>query len=169
LTLRGNTIVLWTTLRTALIAVGAALAAAGCGRQPEGLSAAAARDDEAIPVETAAVVQQPIARFIGVSGTLAAQEDADVAAEVAGRVVATPIERGSRVVRNATLIQIADAEVAAQAREAEANAAQIEARLGTASGAAFHVEQVAEVANARASYDLAERTSSVRRCCRSVS
>ena len=55
----------------------------------------------------------------------------------------------------ATLIQIADTEVAAQAREADANAAQIEARLGTASGAAFDVERVPEVANARASYELA--------------
>jgi membrane fusion protein (multidrug efflux system) len=156
LTLRGTNIVLRKTFRTALIAAGAALAAAGCnGRQAERLDAAALRDGEAIPVETAAVLQAPIARFIGVSGTLAAQEDADVAAEVAGRVVATPIERGSRVAQNATLIQIADAEVSAQAREAEANAAQIEARLGTASGAAFDVEQVAEVANARAAYDLA--------------
>ena len=56
----------------------------------------------------------------------------------------------------ATLIQIADAEVAAQAREADANAAQIEARLGTASGAAFDVERVPEVANARANYELAQ-------------
>jgi len=71
-------------------------------------------------------------------------------------VVATPIERGSRVARGGTLIQIADAEVAAQAREADANAAQIDARLGTASGAAFEVERVAEVANARAAFELAE-------------
>src|SRR5262245_35648588 len=91
-----------------------------------------------------------------VSGTLGAQEEAEVAAEVAGRVVATPIERGSHVGMNGTLIQIADAEVAAQAREADANAAQIEARLGTASGAAFDVERVAEVANARAAFELAQ-------------
>ena len=70
--------------------------------------------------------------------------------------IATPIERGSRVASGTRiLIQIADAEVAAQAREADANAAQIEARLGTASGAAFEVERVAEVANARAGYELA--------------
>ncbi len=39
--------------------------------------------------------EQPIARFIRVSGTLTPQEDAEVAAEIAGRVVATPVERGS--------------------------------------------------------------------------
>lgn len=132
-----------------------ALAAVGCGsREREAIAAAGA--PEVLSVATAAVVQEPVARFIRVSGTLAAQEEAEVAAEVTGRVIATPIERGSRVARNGTLIQIADTEVAAQSREADANAAQIEARLGTASGAAFDVERVAEVANARAAYELSQ-------------
>jgi RND family efflux transporter MFP subunit len=85
---------------------------------------------------------------------LAAYEEAEVAAEVAGRVVATPIERGSRVAQGGTLIQVADSEVTSQAREAEANVAQIEARLGIASGASFDVERVPEVANARATFEL---------------
>jgi membrane fusion protein, multidrug efflux system len=106
-------------------------------------------------VTTVTVGETPVARYIRVSGTLSAQEQADVAAEVAGRVVATPIERGSHVASGATLIQIADAEVAAQAREADANAAQIEARLGTASmGEGFDAERVAEVASAKANYEL---------------
>jgi RND family efflux transporter MFP subunit len=123
-------------------------------RETERVAAAGA--PETITVTTATVVAQPVTRFIRVSGTLAAQEEAEVAAEVAGRVIATPIERGSRIASGATLIQIADAEVAAQAREADANAAQIDARLGTASGAAFDVERVAEVANARANYELVQ-------------
>ncbi len=48
----------------------------------------------------------------------------------AGRIVSTPVERGTRVSAGAALVQIADAEVRAQADEAAANAAQIEARLG---------------------------------------
>ncbi len=131
------------------------LAVAGCG-SPDREALAAAGEPEAIAVTTAAVVQQPVTRFIRVSGTLAAQEEAEVAAEVAGRVVATPIERGSRIARNAALIEIADAEVAAQAREADANAAQIEARLGIASGATFDVDRVPDVANARAAFELAK-------------
>jgi multidrug efflux pump subunit AcrA (membrane-fusion protein) len=127
--------------------------AAACGDRAD--AGAEGPADAAIPVTAVAVVEQPVTRFIRVSGTLAAQEDAEVAAEVAGRVVATPIERGSAIAAGATLVQIADAEVAAQAREAEANAAQIEARLGTASGAAFDIERVPEVANAQANYVLA--------------
>lgn len=131
-----------------------ALVTAACGKE-ERSTVAAASAPETIAVTTAPVVERSVTRFIRVSGTLAAQEEAEVAAEVAGRVVATPIERGSRVARGAMLIQIADADVVAQAHEADANAKQIEARLGTSSGAAFEVERVAEVANARASYDLA--------------
>ena len=132
----------------------AAIVAAGCGGRE--VPASAAGGSEVITVTAAAAVEQPLTRFISVSGTLTAQEDAEVAAEVAGRVIATPIERGSRVPQGGTLIQIADAEVAAQAREAEANAAQLEARLGMASGASFEVERVPEVANAKAGQELAQ-------------
>jgi len=143
----------WAARGGAGLVLSALVLIAGCGgRPPDAVAAAGA--PERVTVTVATVVEQPVTRFIRVSGTLAAQEDADVAAEVAGRVVATPIERGSRIAAGATLVQIADAEAAAQAREADANAAQIEARLGTASGAAFDVERVAEVANARANYDL---------------
>ena len=103
---------------------------------------------------TIAAVEQPIKRFIRVSGTLNAQEDAEVAAEVAGRVIATPVERGSRVGANTELIRIAAAEGEAQAAEARANAAQIEARLGVSAGEPFVAERVAEVANARATLQL---------------
>ena len=49
---------------------------------------------------------EPITRFLDVTGTLAAQEEAEVAAEVQGRVVATPVERGTRVADGAALIRI---------------------------------------------------------------
>ena len=92
------------------------------------------------PVATAVAESVPLTRYIPVSGTLAAQEAAEVAAETAGRIVATPVERGSRVGANADLVRISATEVEAQAREAEANAAQIAARLGIAGGAAFDVD-----------------------------
>ncbi|MBF8301125.1 MAG: Efflux transporter periplasmic adaptor subunit, partial [Acidobacteria bacterium] len=134
-----------------------ALLAAGCETttDPEATTATAA-DVRTVSAETAVAVERPIARFVAVSGTLAAQEQADVAAEISGRIVSTPVERGTRVGAGAALVQIADAEVRAQADEAAANAAQIEARLGLAGGAAFEIDRVPEVANARASSDLAQ-------------
>ena len=131
-----------------------ALSASDCARA-KGDAGRAATEAAAVGVSTFAAIERPMTRFIRVSGTLTAQEDADVAAEIAGRVVATPIERGSRVEANADLIRIAATEVEAQAREAQANAAQIEARLGIANGVAFDVERVPEVANAHAAHLLA--------------
>ena len=56
------------------------------------------------PRDSAAAIERPIARFIRVTGTLMAEEQADVAAETAGRIIATPINHaeytGIRVTPN---------------------------------------------------------------------
>ena len=87
----------------------------------------------AISVSPVAATEQPIARFIRVTGTLTAEEQASVAAETAGRVVSTPVERGTRVNQGAELIRLSSIETDASVKEAEANAAQIEARLAQTS------------------------------------
>lgn len=139
-------------LRSLCVVVIAASAAAGCRAGAD--TSDAVPEAVAIAVSAAAAVEEPLTRFIRVSGTLTPQEDAEVAAEIAGRIVATPVERGSLVRANDPLVQIAATEVEAQAREAQSNVAQIEARLGLEGGAAFDPERVAEVANARATYQL---------------
>ncbi len=131
----------------------AAALTSACDRA--GADSPAQSEAAAVNVSAIDVVEQPIKRFIRVSGTLNAQEDADVAAEVAGRVIATPVERGSRVSANDALVRLVASEGEAQAAEAQANAAQIEARLGMTNGTAFAVERVPEVANARATVQLA--------------
>ncbi len=109
-----------------------------------------------ISVAPVDVVERPIARFIHATGTLMAEEQAGVAAETAGRVVATPIERGTATPQGAELIRLSPTETEAQVGEAEANAAQIEARLGLTSGAPLDVNAVPEVQNAKAAFELAE-------------
>ena len=101
----------------------------GCGTA-EGESSTKAGEPEAMRLSVAAATEQPITRFLKVTGTLAAEEEAEVAAEIQGRVIATPVERGTRVAEGADLIRISPAEAQAQAAEAEANAAQLEGRLG---------------------------------------
>jgi RND family efflux transporter MFP subunit len=108
----------------------------------------------AIEVAAVAATEQPLARFIRATGSLTAEEQADVAAETAGRVVGAPVERGSMVTQGAELIRLSPTETDAQLKEAEANAAQIEARLGIANGGTFEVNAVPEVQNAKANYDL---------------
>ena len=133
-----------------------ALAACAACSRARGESAAAPAAPAPIAVATVAAVEQPIARFLQVTGTLAAEEQADVAAETAGRVIATPVERGTAVPEGGTLVRLATTELAAQADEANANAAQIEARLGLTGGSPLDVDRVPEVANARANLELAE-------------
>jgi multidrug efflux pump subunit AcrA (membrane-fusion protein) len=116
-------------------------ACSAAGKTADRATTATARVSVA-PVEAS---QRLIARFIQATGTLMAEERADVAAETGGRVVAAPIERGTAVGQGAELIQLSPAETDAQAREADANAAQIEARLGVTAEKPFDVDSVPEV------------------------
>jgi multidrug efflux pump subunit AcrA (membrane-fusion protein) len=91
-----------------------------------------------------------------VTGSIVADAQAEVSAETAGRVIETPVERGSRVGQGALLVRISPSETSAQLQEAEANAGQIEARLGLVAGQPFDRTRVPDVMNAKASLDLAD-------------
>ena len=111
---------------------------------------------EPLSIATAAVELRPIDRFLRVTGSLTADEQAEVSSEATGRVIDTPVERGTRVAQGAILARISGTDAAAQLQEAEANAGQIEARLGLSPSQTFDVSRVPEVMNSRASLDWAE-------------
>lgn len=142
-------------LSAAAILASAALFA-GCSSGGPATAAEVDPAPDAVVLATAPVERRPIERHLRVTGSLAAGEQADVSAELAGRVTHTPVERGSRVPAGALLVRISETEAAAQVQEAEANAGQIEARLGLTPGDAFDPARVPEVLNAQASLDLAE-------------
>jgi len=136
---------------------GAALAtllSAACS--DERASAAAPPAPAPVSIQVAQVESRSIDRFLRVTGSLAADEQADVAAETGGRVISTPVERGTRVTAGAVLIRISATEADASLREADANAAQLEARLGLVAGQAFDPVRVPDVLNAKAALDWAE-------------
>jgi membrane fusion protein (multidrug efflux system) len=110
----------------------------------------------AVSVAPIAAIEQPISRFIRVTGTLTAEEQADVAAETSGRVISTPVERGTPVSQGTELVRLSAVETEASVKEAAANAAPIEARLAQPATGSFDVNRVPEVANARANFALAE-------------
>jgi len=141
--------------RVATATLLAALTSA-CGSGSTEAKASPATAAPTVTVKTAVATARPLSRFVAATGTLTAEEQADVSAEVAGRVVATPVERGTLISEGMELIRISDSEARAQVQEAEANAAQIQARLGSADDASFVVDRVPEVANAKASDDLAQ-------------
>lgn len=138
----------------ALILSGSLLAAA-CSTTAE-TAAETDKAPEPLAIATTTVESRSIDRYLRVTGSLVADAQAEVSAETAGRVIETPVERGTRVTQGALLVRISPAETAAQLQEAEANAAQIEARLGLAAGQPFDRMRVPDVMNAKASLDLAE-------------
>ena len=141
-------------LRGAALLVLLTTTAAGC--RSDDTTVTAAGKPEPLAVDTAIVELRPIDRFLRVTGSLMANEQAEVSAEIAGRVIETPVERGTRVSAGALLVRLSPSEASAQLQEAEANAAQIEARLGLVPGQDFDAGKVPDVMNARASVDLAE-------------
>ncbi|HZP47557.1 MAG TPA: efflux RND transporter periplasmic adaptor subunit [Vicinamibacterales bacterium] len=138
----------------ASVLVLAALAAGACS-SGDAKAKEAPATAQTVSVSPVVAVEQPVARFIRATGSLMAEEQAEVAAEVAGRVVAAPIERGTPVAEGAELVRISPTEADASLQEAQANAAQLEARLGISGGTKFDVNRVPEVQTAKASYDLA--------------
>ena len=139
-------------LLAALAAVSVGTAACGSGES----TVSAESKPEPVAITTTTVEETGIDRFLRVTGSLAADEQAEVSAEATGRVVDTPVERGTRVTQGTILARISPAEASAQLEEAEANAAQIAARLGLAPDQPFEVRRVPDVMNAKAGLDLAE-------------
>jgi RND family efflux transporter MFP subunit len=138
----------------ATLALACLLAVSACGASDN--TVAAAPKPEPLAVGVATVESRPVDRYLHVTGSLAANEQAEVSAETSGRVIETPVERGTRVAAGALLVRISGSETTAQLQEAEANAAQIEARLGLTAGQPFDPARVPDVINARASVDLAQ-------------
>jgi membrane fusion protein, multidrug efflux system len=137
-----------------LTAAALSASVAACG--PSSGTVSAAPKPEPLAIATAPVESRSIDRHLRVTGSLMADEQAEVSAEAAGRVIETPVERGSRVSQGTVLVRISAAETSAQLLEAEANAAQLEARLGLAPGQPFDSTRVPDAMNAKAALDLAE-------------
>jgi RND family efflux transporter MFP subunit len=133
----------------------AAVSASGCSSSTSAEEAPATATP-VMEVVTSAVESRNIDRFIRVTGSLTADEQAEVSAETGGRVIGTPVERGTHVSQGDVLVRVSPAETSAQLQEAEANAEQIEARLGLKPGDTFDPRTVPDVMNAKASLEFAE-------------
>src|SRR2546421_12438535 len=110
-----------------IVALAATPLIAGCssgdakGKEP---SAAV----QAVAVSAVAATEQPVARFIRATGTLMAEEQADVAAETAGRLVSAAIERATPLSPGAELGRPSPPPTDARPKEDPAHPAQHEAR-----------------------------------------
>jgi multidrug efflux pump subunit AcrA (membrane-fusion protein) len=117
-----------------------------------------------VQVTTAPAISRQLPRFFEATGSLAADEQTDVAPAVAGKVVAINADLGSFVKQGTVLVRLDDRDARIRLQQAEAQVAQArsavrqaEARIGLRSGQKFDPLRVAEVKNAQVALELAEK------------
>jgi membrane fusion protein, multidrug efflux system len=150
-----------------LLLAAAAVFVASCGGSKANVrkdETAANTEPAVVEVTTAAAIKRELPRFFEATGSLAGDEQTDVAPQTAGKVVAVGVDIGSYVRRGAMLVRLDDAELklrvdqaAAQVEQAKANVRQAEEKIGLGPGQAFDPNKVAEVSAARVALDLAEK------------
>jgi membrane fusion protein, multidrug efflux system len=113
--------------RVAFIASLTAVLALGC-KKPEGKAelTSAKQDGPPIAVQTAAAVERAMPEHLVLTGTLRASQESEVAADAAGKVTATFVERGQAVKKGTTLaiLDSRGAAITASAMNAQSNLAQ---------------------------------------------
>jgi RND family efflux transporter MFP subunit len=148
-----------------LVAAGAFLASCGGSK-------ANVRKDEtnantepvAVDVTTAAAIKRDLPRFFEATGSLAGDEQTDVAPQTSGKVVAVGVDIGSYVRRGQMLVRLDDAELklrvaqaTAQVEQAKASVRQAEEKIGLRAGQTFDPNRVADVAAAKVTLELAQK------------
>jgi multidrug efflux pump subunit AcrA (membrane-fusion protein) len=156
-------------LLCALTLSAASLLLAACGgskasnAQQANANAAAAA---AAPVEvtTAPAITRDLPRFFEATGSLAADEQTDVAPSISGKVVAVGVELGSYVKRGQMIVRLDEndsrirlEQTLAQLQQAQAAVRQAEAKIGLRPGQNFDPARVADVGSARVALELAEK------------
>jgi len=148
-----------------LVAAGAFIASCGGSKANVRKEEPAANTQPVVvEVTTAAAIKRDLPRFFEATGSLAGDQQTDVAPQTAGKVVAVGVDIGSQVRRGQTLVRLDDAELklrvdqaTAQVEQAKAAVRQAEEKIGLRPGQAFDPNRVAEVAAARVAFDLAEK------------
>jgi multidrug efflux pump subunit AcrA (membrane-fusion protein) len=144
----------------------AALALAGCKRSAGQSNAAAnaSPTPNVVQVSTSAAIVRQLPQFFEGTGSLAANQQTDVAPETSGKVAAVGVDIGSSVSKGQMLVKLEDADfkdrilqAQAQLDQQKATLQQNMAKIGLKPGQKFNPENVPEVAAARAALDLAEK------------
>ena len=118
----------------------------------------------AVEVTTAAAIMRDIPGFFEATGSLAGDQQTDVAPQTSGKVVALGVDIGSHVRRGQMLVTLDDSELKlrveqaiAQVDQSKAALRQAEEKVGLRPGQAFDPNKVPDVAAARATAELAEK------------
>lgn len=146
-----------------------ALFSAACGRSQPKADARTSNSKDAsantgpIAVTTAKASAREVPSFIQATGSLIAEEASDVAPQVSGQVVATPVGIGAFVRQGDVIARLNDKDARmrlrlsqADLKQSMATLRQSEARLGLGPGGRFDSSTVPEVRAANASLEQAQ-------------
>ena len=127
-------------------------------------TAAEANTPAVVEVTTAAAIKRDLPRFFEATGSLAGDQQTDVAPQTSGKVAAVGVEIGSPVKRGQMLVKLDDAELnlrveqaSTQVDQAKAAVRQAEEKIGLKPGQTFDPNRVSEVAAAKVALDLAQK------------
>ncbi|HQR35221.1 MAG TPA: efflux RND transporter periplasmic adaptor subunit [Blastocatellia bacterium] len=146
------------------LAIVVAMSGAACSRakqQPEATADAATKPaatatPQAVDVTTAAALTRNLQRSVEVVGSLAADEEVVVSAQVAGELSQLNVDFGSYVAQGQVIAVIDQRDAKLKVEQAEATLKQTIARLGMKEGEKFDPHQNADVRVAKASLDWAQ-------------
>jgi membrane fusion protein, multidrug efflux system len=119
-------------------------------------SAAIATPAPAIEVSTAPAITRNLQRGVEVVGSLAADEEVTVAAQVAGELSQLNVDFGSYVTQGQVIAMIDQRDASLKVEQAEAALKQTMARLGMKEGEKFDPQGAADVKIAKGSLDWAK-------------
>jgi len=140
---------------SALAGIFLVAALAGCGHKQgadgggKGRGGAGGGPNAPLPVEVAAVTRGTIATSDPITGNIAALQDVQLSARVAGRVTAVNYREGQVVRAGQIIVQQDATDLQANVRAAQANVSQAQANVSS---------NIAKVAQAQANYTLAVQT-----------
>ncbi|HEX8653484.1 MAG TPA: efflux RND transporter periplasmic adaptor subunit [Pyrinomonadaceae bacterium] len=157
-------------LAAAVLLAAVCLLALACGgskaqsNTKESTTTTTTTETTVVEVTTAPAILRQLPRFFEATGSIAADEQTDVAPAVAGKVTAIGVDLGTWVERGAMLVRLDDRDArirleqaAAQVAQAQSSVRQAEARIGLRPGQSFDPARVAEVGSARVALELAEK------------
>ncbi len=126
--------------------------------------AAPAAAPPAVEVTTAPAILRELPRFFEATGSLAGDQQTDVAPSIAGKVTAIGVDLGSYVKRGQMIVRLDDVDSKlrvdqsqAQLEQAKAALRQAEEKIGIRPGQNFDVNRIPEVVTARVALELAEK------------
>jgi len=146
-----------------LASAAVALLAVGCRGSGNGTAQAGSADPTPARAPIVAAVEatsRQVAAAVQVTGSFVAKEASDVAPEIGGRIVDTPVNVGDFVKQGEVIARLEDRDAQlrleqalASEQQGEAALRQAQSRIGLGQGQNFNADSVPEVLSAKAAYE----------------